>query len=78
MGGSCDKDAKGMDGSVVEMNTGGGVSDYALAHEACHYLGNGHRSDNDALMSPTVPNTGLINSTEAGRMSNHCFARPGC
>jgi hypothetical protein len=78
VGGSCDKDAKGMDGSVVEMNTGGGVSTWGLAHEACHYLGNGHRNNTNALMNPSVPLQNQINSTEAGRMSDHCFTRPGC
>lgn len=76
--GPCDKDAKGMDGSVVEMNAGGGVSDFGLAHEAGHYLGLGHRNDNTALMNPTVPNGGVINSGEASNMRDHCFTKSAC
>lgn len=76
--GPCDKNAKGMDGSVVEMNAGGGVSDFALAHEAGHYLGLGHRNDGTALMNPTIPNGGGINSGEATNMADHCFTRNPC
>ena len=78
--GPCNKDAAGMDGCVVEMNAGGGVSDLALAHEAGHYLGLPHREPDDgsALMNGTAPNSGGINRDEAEIMSNHCFMRLSC
>lgn len=76
--GPTDKDAKGMDGSVVEMNAGGGVSNFSLAHEAGHYLGLPHRVDPTALMNRTFPNGGLINSSEAANMSDHGFMKSGC
>ena len=76
--GPCDKNAAGMDGSVVEMNAGGGVSDFALAHEAGHYLGLGHRNDGTALMNPTIPNGGGINAAEAANMADHCFTKSAC
>lgn len=78
--GPCDKNAKGMDGSVVEMNAGGGISAIALAHEAGHYLGLPHRNDPAALMNPTGPSSGggTINGTEAANMADHCFAKSPC
>jgi hypothetical protein len=76
--GPCDKDANGMDGSVVEMNAGGGLSNFGLAHEAGHYLGLSHRNDGTALMNPTIPNGGVINSGEASNMRDHCFTKSAC
>ncbi|HEX2294059.1 MAG TPA: hypothetical protein VHN37_01985 [Actinomycetota bacterium] len=76
--GPCDKNAKGMDGSVVEMNAGGGLSDFALAHEAAHYLGLSHRNDGTALMNPTIPNGAGINAGEASNMRDHCFSKSPC
>jgi hypothetical protein len=76
--GPCDKDAKGMDGSVVEMNAGGGVSDFATAHELGHYLGLSHRTNATALMNPTVPNGGVITTSEADNMRDHCRMKNPC
>jgi hypothetical protein len=70
--GPCDKNAKGMDGVVVELigsNTG-----QALAHELCHYLGLWHHDwDPSNLMYTTVPNGGLLTGGQGWIMGAHCF-----
>ena len=76
--GPCDKNAKGMDGSVVEMNAGGGVSDFAAAHELGHYLGLGHITNGTRLMNPTIPNGGQISSGEANNIRDHCRMKNPC
>ncbi len=76
--GPCDKNAKGMDGSVVEMNAGGGVSDFATAHELGHYLGLSHRNNASALMNPTVPNGGGLTTAESNNMRDHCRMHAPC
>lgn len=76
--GPCDKDAKGMDGSVVEMNAGGGLSGLATAHEMGHFLGLRHVDDATRLMNPTVPNGGRITVAEANNMRDHCRMRNAC
>ncbi|MEZ5219635.1 MAG: matrixin family metalloprotease [Ilumatobacteraceae bacterium] len=76
--GPCDKDAKGMDGSVVEMNAGGGGSAFATAHEMGHYLGLSHVNNGNRLMNPTIPNGGQITSGEANNMRDHCRMKNPC
>jgi hypothetical protein len=76
--GPCDKDAKGMDGSVVAIEGSVTTSGYVLAHEAAHYLGLSHSSSSSNLMFGTVPNGGNLTSGQGSNMRDHCFVKPGC
>jgi hypothetical protein len=78
--GSCDKDAKGMDGSVVAIEGGFAVTGFVLAHEAGHYLGLSHAAvaNTANLMNPTVPNGGNLTAAQGTNMRDHCFVRPAC
>lgn len=70
--GPCDKDAKGMNGAVVELL--GSTTGLVLAHEAGHYLGLGHTTASSTnLMYPSVPNGGLLTSGQGSTVKNHCF-----
>jgi hypothetical protein len=73
--GPCDKDGKGMDGSVVELV--GGITGQILAHEVGHYLGLSHvNGDSSNLMFPTAPNGGVLTASQGDVMSRHCFVSP--
>jgi hypothetical protein len=76
--GPCDKNAKGMDGSVVAIEGNVNTTGYVLAHEAGHYLGLGHSTSSDNLMFGTVPNGGKLTSSQAAKMLVHCFVKSGC
>ncbi len=76
--GPCDKDAKGMDGSVVAIEGSGNTSGFVLAHEAGHYLGLSHSSSSSNLMFGTVPNGGALTSSQGSNMRDHCFTKAGC
>jgi hypothetical protein len=75
--GKCDKDAKGMDGSVVAIEDYVNITGQALAHEAGHYLGLNHSSDGSNLMFPG-PNGGQLTSRQGYIMRRHCFAEWPC
>jgi hypothetical protein len=73
--GPCNKDAKGMDGSVVEVISG--LTGTILAHEVGHYLGLSHvANDSTNLMFPNVPNGGRLTSAQGATMRSHCFIEP--
>ena len=76
--GPCNKDAKGMDGSVVAIEGSANTTGFVLAHEAGHYLGLNHSSNSGNLMFGTVPNGGNISSGQGSNMRNHCFVNSGC
>ena len=76
--GPCDKDAKGMDGSVVAIESTPHTTGYVLAHEAGHYLGLNHSSNANNLMFGTVPNGGQLTSGQGSDIRDHCFTQPGC
>jgi len=69
--GPCNKNAKGMDGVVVELI---GAMGQNLAHEMCHYLGLDHRpNDSTNLMFDSVPNGGQLDAGQGATMRQHCF-----
>ncbi|MBP2328157.1 hypothetical protein JOF56_008542 [Kibdelosporangium banguiense] len=73
--GPCDKNAKGMDGTVCELI--GGTTGQVLAHEVGHYLGLSHvTGDSSNLMFPSVPNGGLLTAAQGNTMRSHCFIEP--
>jgi Matrixin len=78
VGGPCNKDAKGMDGSVVAIENDANKTAYVLAHEAAHYLGLSHSSSSDNLMYKNLPNGGRLTGRQGARMGSHCFVQSGC
>jgi hypothetical protein len=71
-GGSCDKQAPGMSGAVVELV--GSLTGQVLAHEVGHYLGLAHVPGIFTnLMYPTVQNGGMLTNTQGITMRSHCF-----
>jgi hypothetical protein len=71
--GPCDKNAKGMDGSVVAIEGSTSITGLVAAHEMAHYLGLGHVDDVNNLMNPTVPNNGNLSADQGNNMRDHCF-----
>ena len=79
--GDCDKDAKGMTGSVVELYPGN--DDYAangFAHEMGHYLGLDHISDSGNFIGGDGASdswTGIYD-WQGSIMRSYCFVHDGC
>ncbi len=72
--GPCDKDSKGMTGSVVAIEGSPYTTGFVLSHEAAHYLGLQHtNNDSTNLMYPYVPNGGKLTAAQGGKMKGHCF-----
>lgn len=72
--GPCDKNGKGMDGSVVAIESSIAVTGWCTAHEAAHYLGLDHVADVTNVMNPNF--TSSANNLTPGQGSNmrdHCF-----
>lgn len=75
--GPCDKDAKGMDGSVIDMSNNTAFVGIALAHEAGHYLGLSHvNSPSGNLMLPNGGTT--LTSSQGSKIRSHCFVKSSC
>jgi uncharacterized protein DUF5648 len=74
--GPCDKNAKGMDGAVVERDVTLGVLGVVIAHEIGHYLGLSadHDTTPSNLMNAVASATNTVVTPEqAARMKKHCF-----
>jgi hypothetical protein len=72
--GPCDKNAKGMDGSVVAIEGSSGTTGLATAHELAHYLGLSHDSAPGNLMLPSpTGNLGMLRPDQGNNMRDHCF-----
>ena len=82
--GSCDKDAKGMDGSVIAIESDSRTTGFVLAHEVGHYLGldqdfdDNHSPDPNNLMYFQVPNGGQLTGGQGGVMKLHCRMKAAC
>jgi hypothetical protein len=76
--GPCNKEAKGMDGSVIAIEGSANITGLVLAHEAGHYLGLDHVDAEENLMYTSVPNEGGLTSGQRDVMRAHCFTDPGC
>lgn len=71
--GPCDKNAKGMDGSVVAIEGPSAATGAAMAHELAHYLGLGHDPSPGNLMFEAFPNGGELRADQGANMNDHCF-----
>jgi hypothetical protein len=76
--GPCNKDAKGMDGSVVAIEGSASTTGLTIAHEAGHYLGLEHVGSSRNLMFPSAPNGGNLTASQGTDMRDHCFTNDAC
>jgi len=77
VGGSCDKNGKGMTGSVVSLNGTVANVGNTLAHEMGHYLGLSHIPDAGNFIGGNGSSdswTGIY-SWQGDKMKTHCFVR---
>lgn len=81
--GPCDKDAKGMTGSVCGL-WGSEQTARSFAHELGHYLGLGHRNNQtDNLMcqsskASSIRDSVKLTSGQGSTMKKHCSVHDGC
>lgn len=72
--GPCDKNAKGMDGSVIAIDETSFITELATAHEIGHYLGLSHDGTVGNLMFPNTGGIGtFLRSDQGDNMRDHCF-----
>ena len=72
--GPCDKNAKGMDGSVVAIEGTSSITELATAHEIAHYLGLDHDGTPGNLMFPNTGGVGtFLRPDQGANMRDHCF-----
>lgn len=76
--GPCNKNAKGMNGSVVAIEGSVKTTGVVLAHEVGHYMGLGHVNDNTNLMFRNVVINGSLTNSQGNNMRKHCFVKSGC
>ena len=75
--GSCDKNSKGMTGSVVSLNGSLANSSNTFAHEIGHYLGLEHIPDNGNFIGNNGSSDSFtgIYDWQGDTMKRHCFVR---
>ncbi|MCY1139117.1 M43 family zinc metalloprotease [Actinoplanes sp. Pm04-4] len=75
--GSCDKNSKGMTGSVVSLNGDAANSANTLAHEVGHYLGLEHIPDDGNIVGNNGSSDAFtgIHAWQGVVMRRHCFVR---
>ena len=60
VGGSCDKDSKGMTGSVVSLEGGKDYAGNTFAHEMGHYLGLDHVAESGNFIGGSISAQALL------------------
>jgi hypothetical protein len=77
VGGPCDKNAKGMTGSVIELQSSQALTGIVMAHELGHYLGLSHTSTLNNVMNPSVGTSNTVLTTSQGNTMKGfgCFLR---
>jgi hypothetical protein len=73
--GSCDKDSKGMTGSVVSLNGSTANSGNTFAHEMGHYLGLSHIAETGNFIGGDGASNSWtgIHEWQGDQMAKHCF-----
>jgi hypothetical protein len=77
VGGPCDKNEKGMTGSVIDIEGSSAYFGNSVAHELGHYMGLNHVSDPDNFIGNNGDSDSKTGITVAqyDTMKQHCFVR---